>query len=52
MVCIPMPDWFIQYFTGPYSESRIAALITPFVIAIYMLLRAGKGEDPPDRGGE
>lgn len=34
-----MFDWL---FTGPYAESRIAALIAPAILAVWMLLRNPK----------
>jgi ABC-type spermidine/putrescine transport system permease subunit II len=42
-------EWF---FTGPYSEQRIAMLLAPIILAIYWSLNATKKPTDSDRGGE
>lgn len=43
-----MWDWF---FSGPYVESRIAAAITPIILAIYWVLTASKDSSGSSREG-
>jgi hypothetical protein len=42
-------EWF---FTGPYSEQRIAMVLAPIILAIYWLLNPTKKPTDSDRSSE